>query len=67
MADITRRSLLRTSGLALAAAGSGAAAPARPNILFICTDQHTGAVLGANGHPIVKTPNLTSTGWPRPA
>lgn len=58
MADITRRSLLRTSGLALAAAGSGVATPARPNILFISTDQHTASVLGANGHPIVKTPNL---------
>lgn len=30
----------------------------RPNILFICSDQHAGAVVGANGHPIVKTPNL---------
>lgn len=30
----------------------------RPNILFICSDQHAGAAVGANGHPIVKTPNL---------
>ncbi len=35
------------------------AAPARrPNIVFICSDQHSGRVLGVNGHPIVRTPNL---------
>ncbi len=46
----------------LCAAGSAAALPAaaarRPNILFLCSDQHTSAALGVNGHPIVKTPNL---------
>jgi choline-sulfatase len=30
----------------------------RPNILFLCSDQHSGAVVSANGHPIVKTPHL---------
>jgi choline-sulfatase len=34
------------------------AAAGRPNIVFICSDQHSGRVLGALGHPIVKTPNL---------
>ena len=30
----------------------------RPNIVFFCSDQHSGRVLGANGHPIVRTPHL---------
>src|SRR6202012_281589 len=35
-----------------------ASAPARkPNILFICSDQHSGLALGVNGQPIVKTPH----------
>jgi choline-sulfatase len=34
------------------------AATTKPNIVFICSDQHSGKALGANGHPIVKTPNL---------
>lgn len=40
--------------------GQAAQAPSneRPNILFICSDQHAGAVVGTNGHAIVKTPNL---------
>lgn len=40
--------------------GQPAASPltGRPNILFICSDQHASAVVGVNGHPIVKTPNL---------
>ncbi len=58
MVDIARRSFLRAGGYALAAAGSSRAASSRPNILFICTDQHAGSVIGASGHPIVKTPNL---------
>lgn len=30
----------------------------RPNVLFIVADQHNAKVLGCNGHPDVKTPNL---------
>ncbi|MBN2710802.1 MAG: sulfatase-like hydrolase/transferase, partial [Planctomycetes bacterium] len=30
----------------------------RPNILFICSDQHTPRVMGAYGDRIIKTPNL---------
>lgn len=30
----------------------------RPNILFICSDQHASWAVGASGHAIVKTPNL---------
>lgn len=54
---VTRRTLLpalAASTAALAQRGG----PRRPNILFICTDQHSGGMLGANGHPIVRTPNL---------
>lgn len=32
--------------------------PARPNILFLCSDQHQADALGAAGHPDVRTPNL---------
>ena len=35
-----------------------APAPRRPNILHILSDQHTAAVLGCYGDPIVATPNL---------
>jgi choline-sulfatase len=58
MSDLTRRSLLRAGSLALASAGASNAAPERPNILFICSDQHTASALGSNGHPVVKTPHL---------
>ena len=30
----------------------------RPNILFICSDEHGGSFLGSMGHRTVKTPNL---------
>jgi choline-sulfatase len=30
----------------------------RPNILFICSDQHSYKYTGYAGHPLVKTPNL---------
>ncbi len=52
---MTRRTF--GAGLAVGLTLEGAAAK-RPNIVFICSDQHCGKVLGANGHPIVRTPNL---------
>src|SRR6266540_1039459 len=57
MPDITRRTFASgiAAGLSQAAAG---AAGQRPNIVFVCSDQHSGRVLGAAGHPIVRTPNL---------
>jgi len=59
MPDITRRTLLLDSTCLLAGAAAGLqAAGQQPNILFICSDQHFGGMLGANGHPIVKTPHL---------
>jgi len=30
----------------------------RPNILFIYSDQHRYDCVGANGHPLIKTPNM---------
>lgn len=52
--------MVQAAGLAVAAATaqpqSGGAR--RPNILFICSDQHASNAVGVNGHPIVKTPNL---------
>lgn len=55
MSDLTRRSLLGSAaGVALASPAPGG----RPNILFICSDQHTGSAMGHAGHPIVKTPNI---------
>ncbi|MBS1825005.1 MAG: sulfatase-like hydrolase/transferase [Acidobacteria bacterium] len=54
--ELTRRTAI---GSALSAAAAAAQQGAkRPNILFICSDQHAGAYVGANGHPIVRTPNL---------
>ena len=31
---------------------------ARPNILYICADQHSYRFTGFGGHPLVQTPNL---------
>ena len=53
--SITRRSF--ASALA-GAAGADQAPGARPNIVFVCADQHDGRMIGAAGHPIVRTPNL---------
>ena len=58
MSNLTRRSLIQAGSYALASAGAGAQPASRPNILFICSDQHTGSALSSAGHPIVKTPHL---------
>lgn len=56
MAELTRRTVI---GSALGAAGMVAQQGARrPNILFICSDQHASAYVGANGHRVVKTPHI---------
>ena len=34
------------------------ASGSRPNIIFICSDQHAFRYTGYAGHPIVKTPNM---------
>jgi choline-sulfatase len=57
MPEISRRGF----GAALIAAAGAPmlqSAADRPNILFICADEHGGPFLGSMGHPIVKTPNL---------
>ena len=46
------------ASLALLYTGSLFAAEERPNIIFILTDDQPFQLLGANGHPVVKTPNL---------
>jgi choline-sulfatase len=53
MPDVTRRDLLLS-----AAALGPQAAEKRPNLLVLCSDQHTHWALGAHGHPIVRTPHL---------
>jgi len=55
MPEITRRAF--AGGLA-ASLSARAVQRSRPNIVFICSDQHSGRAPGANGHPIVRTPNL---------
>ena len=50
--------MFRRDFLSAMAAGPLLAQSRRPNIIFLCSDQHSGRVLGANGHPIVRTPNL---------
>ena len=30
----------------------------KPNIILICSDQHSSRYTGYAGHPLVKTPNL---------
>jgi arylsulfatase A-like enzyme len=39
-------------------AGDSPAASAKPNILFILTDDHRWDALSSMGHPFIKTPNL---------
>ena len=64
MAEITRREFNKRVAAGLGAAalsgvtGLGRAAPRSPNIVFICSDQHSYKYTGYAGHPIVKTPNL---------
>ena len=51
----TRRELAAILGAAAAATGQ---TPQRPNIVFVCSDQHSFKYTGYAGHPLVKTPNL---------
>ncbi|MGH7945295.1 MAG: sulfatase-like hydrolase/transferase, partial [Opitutaceae bacterium] len=52
-------SSLLCAAMALPAGSWSSAAPAaRPNILFIMTDQHRWDAIGANGNPQIRTPNL---------
>ena len=65
MPEPTRRDFHRTLGAAastVAAASASAQTPgssgSRPNIVFICSDQHGHKYSGYAGHPLAKTPHL---------
>jgi arylsulfatase A-like enzyme len=64
MSEITRRDFLgiSTAGLGALAMGQGCRAAkepvARPNFLFILTDDQRFDALGCAGNPIIRTPNI---------
>lgn len=58
MADLSRRRFAAGLGAALGADMLQAARSDHPNIVFICSDQHSGRILGANGHREIRTPHL---------
>lgn len=58
MPSITRRRFGATAAAALAGVVASNAEESRPNILFVCSDQHSGLALRQNGDAIVQTPNL---------
>lgn len=63
---ISRREMLRRTGIAVAAvalsccatAKAVAAAAKRPNIIFILTDDQRWDAMSCMGHPFLKTPNM---------
>lgn len=55
MLNISR--LTATIGLSLWLGASGAE-QSRPNVLLIMTDNQSASLLGAYGHPVIKTPNI---------
>ncbi|MEZ6046767.1 MAG: arylsulfatase [Planctomycetaceae bacterium] len=63
-AELNRRQMLAASfgGIVAATFGkTGSAAPKnlnKPNILFLMSDQHRGDCVGADGNPLIHTPNL---------
>jgi choline-sulfatase len=62
MSEVSRRNFGRTvlSGLGASVMSPALQTPGgrRPNLVFLCSDQHSGLVLGPNGHAVVKTPHL---------
>jgi len=55
-----RRRFLRTAASAALGAPALPAAPARPNILYIMTDQQHWNMMCCMGNPHLKTPNMDS-------
>jgi arylsulfatase A-like enzyme len=59
--SVSRRTFLAATAVASAATAADRSAdrPAkRPNLIFIMTDQQRFDALGANGNPLIQTPNL---------
>jgi choline-sulfatase len=56
--NMTRRDFGVGLAAGLGGTAIGKAAAKKPNIVFICSDQHSGRFLGCNGHPVVRTPNM---------
>ena len=56
MNDLTRRQVLRSMAVPLAAQAQRPSG--RANVLFLMADQHRGDCLSCDGHPAVRTPNL---------
>ena len=54
--------LVLLATFSVAAPARGQDGPARPNIVFILSDDHNHAALGIAGHKLLKTPNLDSVG-----
>ncbi len=58
IAKLASAAAIVVAGLAPAARVAAGAAPDRPNILFVFTDDHASHAIGAYGSKINKTPNL---------
>src|SRR5579872_646756 len=58
MAETTRRNFLGTSMAAGALAAGAPASPARPNVLFIMSDQHRAGLTKFSGYPLDTMPEL---------
>jgi len=59
--NTTRRDFLKAAGACVAGAAlsrEAHAAPERPNILLIMSDEHNASVMGCAGNSIANTPNL---------
>jgi arylsulfatase len=58
MADITRRTALKSAAALCGAAALGAAGSTPPNVLILLTDDQGYGDLSCHGNPILRTPNL---------
>ncbi len=58
MRDLSRRDFGWMASGAAFAQREGFGQNHRPNILFICSDEHAGPYMGCQGHPLVRTPHM---------